>query len=101
MIASINVSRLSWREFKALPEYSLSNPTGVVVGKRWRRNQALTSRALLCKNRIECVGGVAFLGSKCDVCIRQRPRWWMGEYVLMESGVTIRWSRIIVVAGRQ
>jgi len=28
---------LSRKEFDALPEYSLSNPTGVIIGKQWKR----------------------------------------------------------------
>ncbi len=28
---------LSEQEFNALPEYSSSNPTGVVIGKKWKR----------------------------------------------------------------
>jgi hypothetical protein len=28
---------LSRKEFDALPEYSFSNPTGTIIGKRWKR----------------------------------------------------------------
>jgi hypothetical protein len=29
--------QITLQEMQALPEYSVSNPTGVIVGKRWRR----------------------------------------------------------------
>lgn len=44
-------------EFWALPEYSVSNPTGVVPGKRWRRHDGIHDPA--CKE----------------------PTWIIGEYV--------------------
>jgi hypothetical protein len=30
--------RMSYVEFKALPEYSATHPTGTTIGKRWRRH---------------------------------------------------------------
>lgn len=34
--------RITQRLLDSLPEYSLSNPTGVVLGKVWKRNSGMT-----------------------------------------------------------
>lgn len=36
LTADLPTIRLTPEEFRALPEYSTSFPTGVIVGKRWR-----------------------------------------------------------------
>jgi hypothetical protein len=38
---------LSRKEFDALPEYSFSNPTGVIIGKQWKRKSE--DRWFLCE----------------------------------------------------
>lgn len=35
---SLPSMRVTLRELEALPEYSASNPTGAIEGKRWRRH---------------------------------------------------------------
>lgn len=59
------------KEFMALLEYSCSMPTGVVIGKRWRRNVT------------------AFMGGL-------RPHWVMGEYGSHEDPkkATILWHDV-------
>lgn len=36
--ARLPVVHIEPRALKELPEYSMSTPTGVVIGKRWKRN---------------------------------------------------------------
>lgn len=38
---SLPPMRITMKEAVALPEYSASNPTGVTVGKRWRRHNGV------------------------------------------------------------
>jgi hypothetical protein len=60
-------------EFKGLLEYSCSLPTGVLIGKRWKRNL-----------HAFCAPGTP-------------PRWLMGEYEEDDEPgyVRIRWREIL------
>jgi hypothetical protein len=65
--------RLSRSEFEQMPEHSLSVPTGVRPGKRWRRNET--------------------------VWLQGEIVWLQGEYVEVpgdKTKCTIQWSLIIV-----
>ncbi len=64
--ASCPVMRLTPTEFKALPEYSASVPTGVVLGKTWRRLNGAHDPYFL------SIGG--------------QPRWLIGRYEVSEKG---------------
>lgn len=77
-----DVVMLTRAEFNALLEYSTSLPTGTTVGKRWKRNKAVTLRTT----------GL----SRVD-----RDDWWMGEYVeetqepwKSQGYVGIKWRKI-------
>jgi hypothetical protein len=37
-MSDLKKERMSRKAFESLPEYSLSNPTGTIVGKVWRRD---------------------------------------------------------------
>lgn len=66
---------LTKREFDALAEYSCTVPTGVVVGKKWKRREPYRT-----DNDIP-------------------PTWYLGEYVEDQEWkgmVGIKWARIIV-----
>lgn len=52
--------RITAREFRALPEYSCSLPTGTTPGKRWKRLDGAHDRNFL------AAGG--------------KPHWMIGEY---------------------
>lgn len=39
--------RITMQEFKRLPEYSATSPTGVTPGKRWRRHNGAYDQAFL------------------------------------------------------
>jgi hypothetical protein len=60
------------REFSNLKEYSCSYPTGVIVGKRWKRK----------KNYYD-----------------ESKGWWLGEYIYdPEPGwATVRWREIQIM----
>jgi hypothetical protein len=45
---------ITLREFNRLPEYSASNPTGVIIGKAWRRHNGVHDHGF--RNR----GGIPF-----------------------------------------
>lgn len=61
-----------------LPEYSCSVPTGVVVGKRWRRHQP-DRRSDTCHQLHDC------------------GHWIVGEYVAgPDNSIAIQWSRVKV-----
>jgi hypothetical protein len=67
-------------DLAALPEYSCSIPTGVVVGKRWRRD-------------------VSFAHAR-----RGRPNgppieWVIGEYVADGENVAISWGWAVSAPG--
>lgn len=69
--------RLTQAEFSALPEYSCTIPTDVVIGKRWRRDaNAYTSKFF-----------------------QPAPEWWLGEYIIGPTldTYTIIWRPIEVV----
>lgn len=73
------VTILTKKEFEDLMEYSTTIPTGMTIGKRWKRDM-----------------NVLGVHSK-----PAEPRWWMGEYVdscdLASTGrVGIKWTRIII-----
>lgn len=38
-VERIKITRLTEKEFEDLPEYSRSLPTGITIGKRWKRNE--------------------------------------------------------------
>lgn len=63
--------RLSQQEFDALPDYSCSVPTGVVIGKKWKRRKEYRDAD---------------------------KGWLMGEYVASENEdeALIAWSEIEV-----
>lgn len=75
-IGGKRVVTMTPEEFKNLPEYSCTIPTGTTVGKRWRCNQAFGT------------------GRK-----PQWNDWYMGEYVKHPDPkmVGIEWSRIRVL----
>lgn len=64
-------------EFRALPEYSCSVPSGVVVGKRWRRHEPYR-RAPTCDGRGDC------------------GHWLLGEYVADDGMIAIAWTPLTV-----
>lgn len=62
---------LTKAEFEALPEYSVTNPTGVYIGKRWRRHD----------------------GAHDPKC--KKPVWLIGEYKPLfgrDDCALIEWS---------
>ena len=73
--APVARTKLTLAEFRALPEYSCSVPTGTEIGKRWKRR-------------------IPYHGEPCE--------WFLGEYVepdaeQKEKGqVGIQWTRIEV-----
>src|SRR3954464_7480956 len=71
---------LSEAEFKALPNYSCSLPTGTIIGKRWRRREPYEN------------------GPPGTV-----HTWFMGEYVESdrEGYVSVRWYRIQILTARE
>lgn len=71
--------RLTAAEFKALPEYSCSLPTGTTIGKRWKRLDGAHDRAF------KAAGG--------------KPRWMVGEFhdIGDPKHVGIRWFKPVVV----
>lgn len=44
-VKSLEPMRLTPEQFKALPEYSSTNPTGTTPGKMWRRHDGVFDRA--------------------------------------------------------
>lgn len=71
---------ISREDLKALGEYSCSLPTGVVVGKRWRRN--------LNAYRFDLKGA--------------EPVWMIGEYVESEDDpeiIKIKWTWAVAAPG--
>lgn len=62
--------RLTSSEFNALGEYSCSLPTGVTVGKRWKRNANAYRQAD--PDRVDPLTGMA-LGWPAE--------WWLGEFI--------------------
>lgn len=73
------ILRLTPREFETLPEYSASMPTGVFIGKRWKRLDGSHDRAFL------AAGG--------------KPRWLVGEYQVCAEPTKARtvWYRPHIV----
>jgi hypothetical protein len=71
--AALPISRLTPTEVKKLPDYSISVPTGVIIGKCWKRNLNFWQDG--------------------------RDPEFMGEYVPgpVEGSVNIEWSKIKVV----
>lgn len=72
----LRVVRVNAAAFHALPdEYSGSVPTGVVVGKKWKRHQPY-QRSASCSNAHDC------------------GHWLLGEYVRGPSygSIFIQWS---------
>jgi hypothetical protein len=69
---------LTLEEFKALPDYSCSVPTGVVVGKRWKRHQPYVRRGACLADEHNC------------------GHWLLGEYVGDDERVVIEWYAIVV-----
>lgn len=59
--------------FKALPEYSLTDPTELVPGKRWKRDANMT-----------------WTGP------RGRPSWWLCEYLLRGREAVITSKKILI-----
>ena len=55
-------------ELEALPEYSISLPTGVIIGKRWKRNINFMAPSQMAH---------PFDGAE----LRRQPDWWIGEFV--------------------
>lgn len=72
-VESISLTR---KEFDRLPEYSCSFPTGITIGKRWKRN-------------------LSFTDPRADPDV-----WYMGEYVGVDkkgyTGIGIHWRQIYV-----
>lgn len=66
-------------EFKALPEYSATIPTGTTIGKRWRRLDGA-------HDHVAKAAG-------------HKPRWIIGEYTehADPTKVGIKWWRPIIV----
>jgi hypothetical protein len=52
--------QVTWQEMRQLPEYSVTYPTGVVIGKRWRHHNGAFDQ------RFQRAGGV--------------PRWVICQY---------------------
>lgn len=71
-IRTTRTIHLSKAELDALPEYSMSVPTGTTIGKRWKRDNNVYRQH----------------GSE--------PDWWMGEYFDVQSAteVGIRWYHV-------
>jgi hypothetical protein len=55
---------LSKAEFSALDEYSATHPTGVVIGKRWRRHDGAYDPS--CKNPVWIIGEYVALFDRDD-----------------------------------
>lgn len=81
-IDDLELFKISVADFKKLPEYTMTLPTGTFVGKRWK---ARTSR-----NRWSPYSGL--VGSEYP------ERWIMGEYVdHPEPGqIGIEWRRLVI-----
>lgn len=104
--------RLTWAEFRALPEYSASAPTGATLGKRWKHNQNAYRRlhSSRCTATHEegtlgphcpCIG----VGNMCASCRaeteRLKPSWLLGEYAPpwpsdRPTLLRIVWKRIVI-----
>jgi hypothetical protein len=72
--------RMTCAEFKALPEYSGTFPTGTTIGKRWRR-----------------LDGVHDMRAKA---MGHKPRWMIGEYVEGHADpdmVLIKWWKPVII----
>lgn len=76
--------RLSLREFKSLPEYSATLPTGTTPGKRWKRLDGAHDPAFVRR------GG--------------KPAWMIGEYDPADDGqgktIKIYWYRPVIALKR-
>lgn len=76
------------QQLEALPEYSCSNPTGLRVGKRWKRNQTAFGPRHI---------GFTVLGIELQIPVL--PVWWVAE---VHQGpepmwIVVRWSRVALV----
>lgn len=78
------ILKLTLREFEELPEYSATYPTGVIIGKRWKRLDGLYDA------EFKRAGG--------------RPRWVIGEYVEVAGDKTKArykwWKPVIIIRCR-
>lgn len=76
------ILRLTYQQFKDLPEYSATNPTGTTIGKRWKRYDGAHDLVWLAR------GGI--------------PYWVVGEYALHltepEKYVRIIWYKLVIIA---
>lgn len=70
-------------DLDALPDYSMSIPTGTTIGKRWKRDNNVTR----------------LLNGALPDRERGLNDWWMGEYQPHEDPryVNIMWLKILVV----
>ena len=86
---------LTREQFDALGEYSCSLPTGVTVGKRWKRNDHAFSPIVQLPTHWPSLMGYIFGFQRRAP---HEPKWWLGEYVEHEDPeqVGIRWVRIAV-----
>lgn len=79
---------LTTKEFEALPEYSASIPTGVVVGKQWRGTSNANLPVPLWQE-----------GKPSWRSVERNPQWWRGEYVESHESLrlaNIEWKRITI-----
>lgn len=93
--------------FKELGEYSASLPTGVYIGKRWKKNTHNVPhwKCLACAKEFTGWGEEGQYCPDSPHCdgrlthIAQPEDWWMGEYYDLgsETEVGIRWRKILVV----
>lgn len=71
--------RMTCAEFKAMPEYSATYPTGTTIGKRWRRLNGIYDEVFLRH------GG--------------KPYWQIGEYVDHPDPkkIGIKWWKPVII----
>jgi hypothetical protein len=87
--------RLTWAEFKLLPEYSHSLPTGATAGKRWRRHQPYFDR-----KAAEASGpGWGDMPKEEARRLFSRVKIWIGEYGQPNGGggMPVTWYRPIII----
>ena len=91
----MNKIYLTQKEFKELPEYSLTVPTGVTIGKQWKRHvfsfeiRGIKYSAGYIPQPSE-IGGVKIESWK--------EHWFLGEYAESENKdeALITWRKIII-----
>lgn len=78
MKRELPVLKLTPEQFRDLPEYSCSMPTGTTSGKQWKRLDGSHDRAFIRR------GG--------------KPRWMIGEYgeIIDEKTIKLNWYKPVI-----